>query len=281
MIRADDGRAVFAGATWRAEARARLYGVGIGVRVAEADDLPALTRHLPHGAVLDATATVDRTYSALRCEGGEEPAFHLYAGVRRVARRADLERLVLAFAARARHFVAMRAQQRIFIHAGVVGWRDRAVVIPGRTLTGKTTLVAEFVRAGAVYYSDEYAVLDQRGMVHPFAKPLSIRTVAGQPQELIEVEILGGRAGTMPLPIGAVLSTRYVPGAEWRPAILSPGGATLALFDNAVAARSRFREVSDAVSAALDGAVRAWRGNRADAGRVARWVLEQMAGGRT
>jgi len=278
---AADRRADFTGVTWRAEARARLYGVGIGVRVAEAEHLPALVRHLPHGAVLDATTRLDRLYGALRREHDGEPAFYLYAGARRIARRVDLERLARAFAASARHFVAARAQQRIFIHAGVVGWRDRAVVIPGRTMTGKTSLVAELVRAGAVYYSDEYAVLDEHGMVHPFAKPLSIRAVAGQPQQLVEVEALGGRAGTVPLRIGAVLSTRYVPGAEWRPDLLSPGAATLALFDNAVAARRRFREVSDTVSAALDGGVRAWQGIRGEARPLARWVLAQMAADRT
>jgi hypothetical protein len=31
--------------------------------------------------------------------------------------------------------------------------------------------VAELVRAGATYYSDEFAVLDSRGRVHPFPRP--------------------------------------------------------------------------------------------------------------
>ena len=61
------------------------------------------------------------------------------------------------------------------MHAGVVGWNGRALLLPGRTLSGKTTLVAELLRAGATYYSDELAVLDARGRVHPFPKPLAIR----------------------------------------------------------------------------------------------------------
>ncbi|MBX3285234.1 MAG: hypothetical protein KF703_07820 [Actinobacteria bacterium] len=277
MTPADDGRSDFAGVTWRAEARARLYGVGIGVRVADADHLPPLLAHLPHGSILDPTGNVDRLYSALLREDRGAPAFHLYAGGRRIARHAELERVSRAFAAGARHLVAMRAQRRIFIHAGVVGWHGRAVVVPGRSMTGKTSLVAELVRAGADYYSDEYAVLDEDGSVHPFAKPLSIRTPAGRPQHLIEVEAIGGRAGTAPLRIGAVLSTRYVPGAAWRPEVGSPGAAALALFDNAIPARSRFREVTEAVTAGLDDEVRTWQGIRGDAAPVARWVLAQMA----
>ena len=62
--------------------------------------------------------------------------------------------------------VAEQARRRLFVHAGVVGWKGRAIVIPGRSFTGKTTLVAELVRAGASYYSDEYALIDSRGKIH-------------------------------------------------------------------------------------------------------------------
>ena len=56
--------------------------------------------------------------------------------------------------------VARHSHQMLFVHAGVVGWRGLAIVLPGRSRTGKSTLVAELVLRGAVYYSDEFAVLD-------------------------------------------------------------------------------------------------------------------------
>ena len=65
--------------------------------------------------------------------------------------------------------VANYAPDRVFVHAGVVAWRGRALVLPGTSFAGKTTLVAELVRAGAIYYSDEYAVLDEQGRVHPYS----------------------------------------------------------------------------------------------------------------
>lgn len=262
---------------WPAQARVTLYGVCIGLRVADPDHLAPLLAHMPHGAEPAPARRVDRMYSVAMPSRGE-PIYQLFTGSRRTAQRFDdLERLARAFAADARHFVALRAQQRVFIHAGVVAVGDRAILIPGRTMTGKTTLVAEFLRNGATYYSDEYAVLDEAGWVHPFAKALSIRTTLDEPQTLVDVATFGVPNGTAPLRIGAVLSTRYVSGADWRPEPLSAGHVALCLLDNAVAARSRFAEVCRVISAALDHRMRAWQGTRGEARHVARWMLAQLS----
>src|ERR671929_229610 len=87
-------------------------------------------------------------------------------------------------------------------HAGVVGWQGRAILIPGRSFSGKSTLVAALVRAGATYYSDEFAVLDERGRVHPFPKKLSMRLEGSARPRFAPVEELGGRRGTTPLRVG-------------------------------------------------------------------------------
>src|SRR5262249_9105581 len=52
------------------------------------------------------------------------------------------------------------------VHSGVVAHGGRAILLPGPTSTGKSTLVAELVRRGAAYFSDEYALLDAEGRVH-------------------------------------------------------------------------------------------------------------------
>ena len=90
-------------------------------------------------------------------------------------------------------YVAEQALRRVFVHAGVVGWRGRAIVIPGRTMSGKTTPVRALARAGATYYSDEYAVLDERGRVHPYLKPMSIQENGGGRPKKILPEALGGQ----------------------------------------------------------------------------------------
>ena len=89
--------------------------------------------------------------------------------------------------------IAEVARNRVFVHAGVVGWKGRAIVIPGRSYSGKSTLVSELIRAGAAYYSDEYAVFDSRGRVYPFAKPLEMRDVVRHVEEIAsDARALGG-----------------------------------------------------------------------------------------
>jgi hypothetical protein len=254
-----------------------LYGVGLGLRVADPDHLVPLLAHMPHGAQAAPSARVDRMYSVAMPNRGQ-PIYSLSTGSRRSAQRFDeFERLARALAADARHFVALHAQGRVFIHAGVVASGERAILIPGRTLTGKTTLVAALLRAGATYYSDEYAVLDEAGWVHPFAKALSVRTTPDRLQTLVDVAALKVPCGTVPLRVAAVLSTRYVAGAAWQPEPLSAGHAVLCLLDNAVAARSRFAEVCHVIAAAVDGRVRAWRGVRGEADQIAGWILAELA----
>ena len=96
--------------------------------------------------------------------------------------------------AQVRMFIAANTRDWIFVHAGAVACGGRAVVLPGESFSGKTTLVAALVQAGASYYSDEYAVLDADGRVHPYARRLSIRSDGGEPTQERHVGELGGVA---------------------------------------------------------------------------------------
>ena len=60
---------------------------------------------------------------------------------------AELESVLEQFARYLMVHVANHAPDRVFLHAGVVGWRGHALVLPGTSFAGKTTLVAELVRA--------------------------------------------------------------------------------------------------------------------------------------
>jgi len=155
----------------------------------------------------------------------------------RLAEGYDLERIGDVFEADLQLYVAEMSPHHVFVHAGAVGWRGEAIIVPGRSLSGKTTLVAELVRAGATYYSDEYAVLDERGRVHPYAEALSIRQEYPERPRRYPVEALGGRRGTKPLPVGVVVITEYQPGAVWQPRLLTAGRGALALLANTVSAR--------------------------------------------
>src|SRR3954468_12531685 len=138
-------------------------------------------------------------------------------------------------------WVAEHAKDRIFVHSGCAVHDGRAIVIPGRTMSGKSSLVSALVRAGAQYYSDEFAVLDRRGRVHPYPRPLSIRPYDGTARHRLDVADIGGHVGTGGAQVGVIAHLQYDADAGWSVEELTPGRAALALIDNTVAARSRPR----------------------------------------
>jgi hypothetical protein len=173
-----------------------------------------------------------------------------------------------------RLYLGRKAPDAIFVHAGVVAHRARAIVMPATSFSGKTMLVAALIRAGAIYFSDEFAVLDRDGRVHPYAKPLSIRE-DGWAQTDHPVAAFGGTAGEQALPVGAIVLTSYRPDAEWSPRRLSPGEGALALLANAVPARERPVEVMRATSRAAKDAL-VIQSVRGEADAVAPLLLAEL-----
>ena len=154
----------------------------------------------------------------------EQGAFYLYQDGKYDSHTESKRIFFKFFNSMVRIVVGMHAFGKVFVHAGTVGWKGKAIIIPANSFKGKTTLVAELVRNGADYYSDEYAILDENGLVYPFPRELSIRPDDGISYEVnTPVESLGGLAGTEPLPVGMVLITEYKAGASWKPRILTTG----------------------------------------------------------
>jgi hypothetical protein len=217
------------------------FGVRIGVRANNPDLLEKLRSLLPADAKQYEGKVVDHYFSAVlggRVDGSRVRKFHLlYGNHVRLSRGHDLDQVLEAFEPACRQVVASLAPRRVFVHAGVVGWKHHAIVLPGMSFTGKTTLVAELVRAGASYFSDEFAVLDEVGRVHPFRKPLSLRDSVTARQVDTPVETLGGKTARRPLPVGLVVMSTFRDGAHWRPKTLTPGQGALAILANTVTAR--------------------------------------------
>ncbi|HYL99993.1 MAG TPA: hypothetical protein VEZ90_13655, partial [Blastocatellia bacterium] len=169
--------------------------------------------------------------------------------------------------------IAEAARGRVFVHSGVVAWNGKAILVPGRSFSGKTTLVAELVRAGATYYSDEYAVLDGQGRVYPYPKPLAIRRSGSQIQTKVPVESLGGSSGNGPIPVGLVAVCSYREGARWRPRSLSAGQGALALLANTVPARRKPERALAAIQRIV-AAAPVMKGTRGDAASAASSILK-------
>jgi hypothetical protein len=136
-----------------------------------------------------------------------------------------------------RQQVGARSPDRIFIHGGAVVVGTSAVVLPGRSFAGKTTLVSALVRRGALYLSDEYALLDEHGHVHPYARPLSVRRGTGGTTDLVDVAELGGLASEQPHRIALIVLAEYRPGAMWKPRRLSRGTGAMHLFSHTLTQR--------------------------------------------
>ena len=160
-------------------------------------------------------------------------------------------------------FVAARARN-LFVHAGVVVWHGSAIVIPGHSYSGKTTLVQAFMRRGAHYYSDEYAVFTGSGRVRPFARPLSIR-IEGKPHRLRVPAPASHKPGG-PITVKLLLFTEFRPGTAWDPSAITPGETILSLISNTVPARRRPKRTLSILARVVAGsaAIAAVRGEAAE-----------------
>jgi hypothetical protein len=254
------------------------YGATFGLRASDAGALPWLVSALPEAEETD-REVVQRLFSIKLAPETTRPGLKvynlLYADHVRIVRTLDRRELLDALASQVRLHVAEHARRRVFVHAGVVAFEGEAILIPGRSLAGKTTLVAELLRRGATYYSDEFAVLDERGRVHPFPKTLSMRKPGEISQEEVPPEAFGASQGTEPLPVGLVLVGRFREGRRWRPRELSPGRAILALLDNAVAARRAPARVLATLEKVVARA-RVLKGDRGEASETAGRVLDAL-----
>lgn len=246
-----------------------------GLRTNDPEALRRALPYLPLGWQPATIGEVDVLYSLYVALPGLDADYRLYEGGTLLASVPTLDGLLPLLAHHAELTTACLARDCLFVHAGVVGWHGQAILIPGRSLTGKTTLVKALVEAGATYYSDEYALLDHAGLVHPYPRPLSVRPDGDGGGQPVPVEGLGGQVGSVPLPVALVVVTHYQAGARWRPAVLTPGSTLLALMDNTVAAQGNPGH-SMPILRQVALHARALRGKRGEAAATARALLRRL-----
>jgi hypothetical protein len=71
------------------------------------------------------------------------------------------------------------AHQYLMIHAAVVEWQGRALLLPGKTGSGKSTLCGGLVARGWRLLSDEFAMVRPRdARLAPWPRPLSLKGAA-------------------------------------------------------------------------------------------------------
>src|ERR1700676_1461364 len=117
------------------------FEVHTGIRVSTRGVLPKLLPLLPPGWKKSRRATVQRLYSLVVPENGQRAGLRrmniLYADNMRIARDTDLDQVLAALETDLHRYTAEAAPSMTFLHAGVVGWQGRAILLPGRSLSGK------------------------------------------------------------------------------------------------------------------------------------------------
>jgi hypothetical protein len=250
-----------------------IHGVRIALGAPDPDSLDRLVALLPPGLPRHEPEKADPQFVLL--EAGESTWRYLGPSGRSPM-YADLTLVVGMLDSEIRRWVADHATN-VFVHAGAVAHHGRAIVIPGGSFSGKTSLVVELVRAGAEYYSDEYAIIDDRGLVHPYARPLSIRRPGADEDDRRTVESLGGRAGTEPVPVGVIAATVYRSETSFHPERRSAGQGMLALLAHTSRAGKQPDETLTAVRRAASTAL-VVEGDRGEAASAARLLMELAAG---
>jgi hypothetical protein len=250
------------------------FGVSVAVVVDDPELLPELAALAPtpsqpcepgsvdHRLALRRTRTGLFNVRILRREGEEIAELDPTAWV---AGDADLDLAMALLDAHVQSLIALHAPDHMFIRAGVVSYRDQAILLPGRPITGKSTLVRELVRAGAVAFSEDFAPVDADGRVHPYLRP----AVPGVEQ----IAEANGDLRAQPLPVSAVVLTSYRPGAVWNPTRLSRGEAVLALISHAEPGGERPEETMRLTTRALQGDLVILQTERGEAREVAPVLL--------
>jgi hypothetical protein len=265
---------------WAAGVTFSTYGLRAGVRVSDPAVLERVLEVLPPGWEPACSPFVDYLYS-LKVGGadarrGVRHFTLLYFGLQRLFRTMDPAEALDMLEGHLQWQVAVNAHNRVLIHAGTVSWQGRAIILPGYSRAGKSTLVTELLKRGATYYSDEYAVLDGQGRVHPYARRLALRQEEGRSPSLRRTpEDFGSAAGTEPIPVGLVAVAKYRPRDRWRPRRLTSGQAVWELLNCTLSAQKQPDAALNVLQRAVAGA-ECVKGFRGEAAETAELLLQRL-----
>jgi hypothetical protein len=171
-------------------------------------------------------------------------------------------------------FAAERLSGLVAIHAALVlePRSGRALLVPGPSGVGKSSLCVAAAAAGAMVLSDEFALADPAtGLVTGWHRPVRVRRGDGG------VERVDLAQASEPVPVGLVALVQFGEGGgdAWAP--IGPAEAVVGLLANTVCARSRPDESLDAALAIARSAP-AVAGTRGEANRAITALLELVAG---
>ncbi len=89
--------------------------------------------------------------------------------------------------------VVRRLDSYLQLHAGVMERNGVGVVLPASPGSGKTTLCAGLLAHDWRFLSDEFALIDADGMIHPYPKALCIKEGSFEVMDHLGLELISPR----------------------------------------------------------------------------------------
>jgi hypothetical protein len=261
------------------------YGLRIGIELFDAAIHDRVLECLPPGLVPATFDNLDRQYR-LEDAGPESETrygFFVDGNDGREGESDTIDGMLDMLEGDIQIHVAEFASPHLFVHAGVVAWQGRAIVLPGSSFAGKSTLVTSLVNAGASYYSDEYAVFDAHGHVLPYLRRVSLREGPHGPAGRLNLSHRAPVGDTTldPLPVGLVALLRYQADAGWAVETLTGVRGIMAMCEHTVPIQRRPAETLGILGKIADSAcvVQGTRGDVDDAvGRLLCMAVESVPG---
>ncbi len=162
------------------------------------------------------------------------------------------------------------------VHAGAIVFGGSAILIAGPSHAGKSSMVAELLRRGATYLSDEYALIDSDGLVHPYPRPLLLRNGSTHQIPTLPNELNASFAGA-PVSVGWILSLEYQAGATWRVQNVPQSEGWMILLRNTPHTLAQSPSMTEVFRRAVAGA-RCYAGHRGDVVPAADQILKLVSG---
>src|SRR5215475_12336966 len=115
------------------------YGGRLGIRVNDPAVLDRIMAYLPPRWRASSSSIVDSLHSLYVAGTSNRPNVRrynlLYSGSDRIGRTLELDDVLEKLESSLHFNVAVSARRRIFVHAGVVSWQSKAIIIPGLSMS--------------------------------------------------------------------------------------------------------------------------------------------------
>lgn len=244
-----------AGIEWQAGIAFESFGVKIGVRINRQADFYKIFRFFPPFWKKLKDNRVEHLFSLEIAENPNDFS-RFYQNEKELNYAKDADWIIAGLEPMFRLTIGEFSPNRIFIHAGVVGWNDQALIFPARSGSGKSTLIRELIKKGATYYSDEFAVIDKKGLIYPYPKLLSIREnwLENHAQVDYPCEAFGANQGIKPLKLSKVFLLDYKKDSKAKIKLLSKGLGMLEILKHTVSTQNNPQKTLEFLQTALKDA---------------------------